>query len=161
MITPSVNITLNSTEGSWSGIPVVTDIYNATAIVVKWIPQDIHYPNTTRNNFTQNLYIYSNRAPYNVSSIANQSYDAGYNWTFTFADNLFADDDQEPVAIFTFGSNPDASGWLTLDSDTRTFSGVPSVNDDALNYTISLYGDDNNTNSGKGTIDFYLEIIPN
>ena len=111
-------------------------------------------------NLHKKLFVYPNRAPYNTSIISNQQFDAGYAVSFSFASGLFVDDDGEPL-IYTFGTNPTATSWLSFNSSSRTFSGTPQPNDDANNYTVTVYAQDNNTNSGDGNTTFYLNIVPN
>ena len=81
--------------------------------------------------------------------------------SFSFSSTLFQDEDGESVTSYSFVSSPDATGWLNFDSTTRTFSGTPTVNTDALNYTITVIAEDPNPNSDHGNTSFNLEIIPN
>ena len=153
-------LTINKTEGSCAGTPDASIVDDTVHKTITWIPQDNHYPDTDRNEFTQKLLVYPNRAPYNTSTISDQQFDAGYAVSFSFASGLFVDDDGEPL-IYTFGTNPTATSWLSFNSSSRTFSGTPQPNDDANNYTVTVYAQDNNTNSGDGNTTFYLNIVPN
>jgi hypothetical protein len=151
----------DNATGIFSGTPTVADIFNGSYYHIHWYPRDIHYPTTGGTYYGQYVYVYPNRAPHNVSSIANEQFDAGYALSFTFADGLFDDVDGDTIDGYSFTSSPVATSWLSLDSDTRTFSGTPIINDDAVNHIITLHGEDNNTNSGHGNTVFYLNIIPN
>lgn len=107
------------------------------------------------------MYIYNNTAPYNVTTIPNQSFNAGYALSFSFNDSIFTDTDGETVSLYTYTSSPSATGWLSFDSATRTFSGTPAVNADAYNYTITVRAQDPNQYSADGSTSFMLEVIPN
>ena len=109
---------------------------------------------------TQYVRIYNNTSPTNTTTISNKSYNAGYPLSFSFSDTLFTDEDGEAVSSYSYTSTPDASGWLSLDSATRTFSGTPAVNNDALNYTVNVTAEDPNNNSAHGSTIFNLEIVP-
>ena len=110
---------------------------------------------------TQYVRIYNNTSPTNTTTISDKSYNAGYPLSFSFSDTLFTDEDGEAVSSYSYTSTPDASGWLSFDSATRTFSGTPAVNNDALNYTVNVTAEDPNNNSAHGSTIFNLEIVPN
>ena len=154
-------LNIDDVSATVTGVPVASDIYNDTVIYLNWQLQDIHYPSTDRNQFSQVVFIYPNRAPINQSLQPDQEFDAGYLLSFSFSDTLFIDPDGDSIEDYSFGSNPDASGWLSMNATTRTFSGTPGVNDDAQNFTITVYSHDNNTYSDHGGCDFYLNIVPN
>ena len=65
------------------------------------------------------------------------------------------------MSLYTYTSTPDATGWLSFDSASRKFTGTPAINDDALNYTITINAQDPNQYSDHGNTSFTLEIIPN
>ena len=154
------NVDINTTTGVWSGTPTTSDVFSGARNWYHYL-QDQHYPDNSRANLTQYVHILNNTSPANTTTISDKSYDAGYLLSFSFSSTLFQDEDGESVTSYSFVSSPDATGWLNFDSTTRTFSGTPTVNTDALNYTITVIAEDPNPNSNHGNTSFNLEIIPN
>lgn len=130
----------------------IMDYYN-----VYLYAKDPYYGYTDYYYTSTYMHIRPNRSPRNTTTLPNKSFVAGYALSFSFASGLFIDDDGEPVT-YSMGASPSASSWLSFDETTRTFSGTPVVNTDAKNYTIYVYGNDNNTYSSNGQTYFTLEI---
>ena len=63
----------------------------------------------------------SNDVPSVANTIADQSANEDAAFSFQFADNVFTDVDTGDTLTYT----SDASGWLSFDAATRTFSGTP------------------------------------
>ena len=81
----------------------------------------------------------SNEAPTVNNPITDQSASEGSPFNFQFADNVFADVDTGDSLTYT--SN--ASGWLTFDAATRTFSGTPLNTDIGITMVIVTASDGN------------------
>jgi hypothetical protein len=111
--------------------------------------------------WTQYVHVYNNTAPHNVTVISNQSFIAGYALSFSFPSNVFVDTDGGIAFTYSYASSPSASAWLSLDSATRTFSGTPTINTHAYNYSVTVYAQDANIYSAHGSTSFYMNIIPN
>ena len=152
---PDFNVSINTTTGVWSGIPGLSHVSTSHKLC-KTYPQDQHYPDNGGDFWGTLVYVYNNTPPINTSTIPDKSYDAGYALSFSFPDTLFSDEDGEAVSLYRYTSTPDATGWLSFDSASRTFSGTPAVNDDAFNYTINVTAEDPNPNSDDGLTSFKL-----
>ena len=157
----ATGLSININTGFISGTPGPEHVKNSTQINYYIYPQDNHYPETNRTHWTLPFYIWNNTSPYNITTIADRSFDAGYPLNFDFDDDIFNDTDGETVNLYTFSSSPDATGWLSFDSTSRIFSGTPTVNTEAYNYTITIYAQDPNVYSAHGETYFYLDIVPN
>ncbi|NOZ34487.1 MAG: T9SS type A sorting domain-containing protein [Chlorobi bacterium] len=71
--------------------------------------------------------INTNDSPYTVQNLENQTTLTGVNFSYTFGDNCFKDDDIGDVLHYTaflFG-NTTLPSWLNFDSETKTFNGIP------------------------------------
>ena len=156
---PGIDFDTDTANGIFTGTATTSSI-STTNKTITWHVSDNHYPYNDKTEVEQKLVVSANTAPVNVSDIADQEFNAGESIVFTFADNLFSDEDGESVVNYTFSSSPTAS-WLSLNATNRTFTGVPHVNDDAMLYTITLYAHDPNVNSAHGNIVFDMNIIEN
>ncbi|MCK9616682.1 MAG: putative Ig domain-containing protein [Lentimicrobiaceae bacterium] len=87
--------------------------------------KDIHW---VRSNFIDSLK-YTNFVPYVKNSIPDQTVTVGQSFNYTISDSTFFDDDGSNT--LTYGAklangNP-LPAWLTFDTITRTFDGVPTI----------------------------------
>ena len=102
-----------------------------------------------------------NRAPVVNGPIADVTIHAGYSIVSQFDNTSFIEPDGE-VMSYSFTSNDSSVlTWLSLDNDTRTFSGVPPVNSAVGVYEVSLIADDTNVNSASGVATFIVTITEN
>jgi parallel beta-helix repeat protein len=97
----------------------------------------------------------SNDAPTVANPISNQSATEDSSFSFTFAANTFADVDADSL---TYTS--DASGWLSFDAGTRTFSGTP-VNADVGTTTVTVTANDGNGGTVSETFDIVIANVNN
>ncbi len=92
----------------------------------------------------------SNDDPTVANFIPNQSATEDAAFSFQFAANTFNDVDGDTL---TYTS--DASGWLSFDAATRTFSGVP-LNADVGTTTVTVTADDSNTGIISDSFDIVI-----
>ncbi|HCY74392.1 MAG TPA: hypothetical protein DHV28_00590 [Ignavibacteriales bacterium] len=98
---------------------------------------------------------YTNFAPYLLNQIPNQTDSVGYNYSYTFSDTTFFDDDGNNTLTYSAAlSNGNAlPTWLSFDPASRTFIGIPSVTG---NYSIKVTATD--TANEKATCTFTIKI---
>jgi hypothetical protein len=90
----------------------------ATGQVIYWAQIDKLIDSLKHTNFD----------PYLKSQIPNQTYIVGLPFTFRIADNTFFDDDGNNTLTYstTLSNGNPLPSWLSFNSSTRTFSGLPS-----------------------------------
>jgi VCBS repeat-containing protein len=92
----------------------------------------------------------TNDAPTVANAIADQVATEDSAFTFTFAANTFNDIDGD-----TLSYTSDASGWLSFDAATRTFSGTP-LNADVGTTTVTVTANDGNGGTVSDTFDIVI-----
>ncbi len=95
----------------------------------------------------------TNDAPTVANTLADQTATEDAPFNFTFAANTFNDVDVGDT--LTYSSN--ASGWLSFDAATRTFSGTP-LNADVGTTTVIVTADDGN---GGSVSDSFAIVVAN
>ena len=120
-----------------SDVGTVTITVRATDASNAWVEEqfDITVANT-------------NDAPTVANPIADQVATEDTAFTFTFAANTFADVDVGDTLTYT----SDASGWLSFDAATRTFTGTP-LNSDVGTVTVTVTADDGNGGTVSDSFD--------
>jgi len=99
--------------------------------------------------------MHTNFIPYLNYNIPNQTDSVGYNYNYTFPDSTFIDDDGNNTLTYSASlsnGNP-LPYWLSFDSSTRTFDGIPSSTG---NYFIKVSATD--TANAKVSWIFMLKI---
>ncbi|MGB5676410.1 MAG: DUF2341 domain-containing protein, partial [Gammaproteobacteria bacterium] len=91
-----------------------------------------------------------NDAPTVDNAIADQVATEDTPFSFQFSSNVFGDVDGDTL---TYAS--DASGWLSFDAATRTFSGTP-LNADVGTTTVTVTADDGNGGTISDTFDIVI-----
>ena len=111
---------------------------------------------STTKQFTINLNDI-NDAPILVNPIANQSVNTGNPFVFTFADDVFSDQDGDS---FTYTArlidNSPLPAWLIFNGGTRQFFGTPAESD-ARTLQVKLIADDNRGGTAENI--FYLFVV--
>ncbi len=99
---------------------------------------------------------YTNYVPYLKNQIPNQSDTAGKQFSYTFPDSTFIDDDGNNTLTYSaaLSNGTPLPSWLSFDSTTRTFSGVISP---VQSINIKVTATDNAGTSASCT--FTLNII--
>ena len=93
----------------------------------------------------------ANDAPTVANAIPDQVATEDTAFSFPFAANTFADVDVGDTLTYT----SDASGWLSFDAATRTFSGTP-LNADVGTVTVTVTADDGNGGTVSDTFDIVV-----
>ena len=93
----------------------------------------------------------TNDAPTVANPIPDQVATEDTPFSFTFAANTFADVDVGDTLTYT----SDASGWLSFDAATRTFTGTP-LNADVGTVTVTVTADDGNGGTVSDTFDIVV-----
>lgn len=99
---------------------------------------------------------YTNYTPYLNFQIPNQTDSVGFNYSYTFPDSTFIDDDENDTLTYTAtlsNGNP-LPAWLSFETITRTFSGTPTS---LGNYLLKVTATD--TANAKASCIFNLKII--
>jgi uncharacterized delta-60 repeat protein len=99
--------------------------------------------------------IASNDRPFFTSLIPDQSIKADLPFSYTIPNNIYFDPDLIDVLTFSFKMVDGTAipPWLSFNSDTHTFSGIPSVQDIGTYYDIQVIVDDalgSNSQPNKG-----------
>ncbi|NNF97161.1 MAG: tandem-95 repeat protein, partial [Halobacteria archaeon] len=92
-----------------------------------------------------------NDAPTVANAIPDQVATEDVLFNFTFAANTFNDADVGDTLSYT----SDASGWLSFDAATRTFTGTP-LNADVGTTTVTVTADDGNGGTVSDTFDIVI-----
>jgi hypothetical protein len=98
---------------------------------------------------------HTNFAPYLLNQIQNQTDSVGYNYSYTFPDTTFIDDDANNTLTYsaTLSNGNPLPSWLSFDSVSRTFIGTPTSTG---NYSIKVTATD--TANAKATCTFTIKI---
>ncbi|MEQ9405448.1 MAG: FG-GAP-like repeat-containing protein [Cyclobacteriaceae bacterium] len=145
-------LTFDENIREFSGTPIVDDVGTITVKVTA----DDGLGGTASDEFDLEV-LNTNDAPVLDQPIPDRTAVALNEFTFTFDENTFSDEDGDDLsysAELSDGSSLPA--WLTFTGSTRTFDGTP-VNDDVETLMIKVIADDGN----GGSIDdeFELDVV--
>jgi hypothetical protein len=131
-------ITFNPTTRTFSG---VADDINIGVITIRVTATDIEGL-SVYDDFTLTVTNLP-EPPFVANPIPNQTAFGFTQFTYVVPSNTFGDPDGSAIASYraTLGDGSSLPGWLTLNSATGTFSGVPT-NGNAGTITIKLYATD-------------------
>ena len=139
-------LSFDANTRTFSGIPLNADVGTTTVMVTA----DDGNGGTVTDTF--NIVINNtNDTPTVANIIANQTATEDSLFSFAFSANTFNNIDGDTL---TYTS--DASGWLSFDANTRTFSGIP-LNADVGTTTVMVTADDGN----GGTVTESFNIVIN
>ncbi|CAI2381883.1 unnamed protein product [Moneuplotes crassus] len=153
-------MTFDKVAGTFSCMPTVSDV-SATAYLLHVYTNDQYKSINGETNTTFSVYINPNRSPQLNTAFPNLTLVAGESINYTFASDMFVDLDGEPVTYTKSYPSSDPSSWLSFNDSTRTFSGFAAVNSAVGTYIITIYADDNNTNSAARTTNFTITVTQN
>ncbi len=107
-----------------SGVPTIAGTQAVTITV-----EDEHGARESNSfNIIISPAVASNSAPQIINAISDSTVTVGSSYIYTIPTNVFYDANSD---VLTLASN--ASGWLTFNPATRTFSGTPSAGDIGTN----------------------------
>jgi LPXTG-site transpeptidase (sortase) family protein len=130
-------LSFNPVSGTFSGTPAPGDAGILT-LKVTALDGNGGEGSTTFDLGVNKVGVSANVAPSLNAPIPNQSGQRGVLWTFQFAANTFVDADNDPLTYTASLSNGSPlPAWLTFDSATHTFSGIPPQSAQS-NYFYSL-----------------------
>ena len=92
--------------------------------------------------------VMANQAPL-VATLGDQTATEDTEVNFTLADSNFTDGNGDAMVVSVSG-NPD---WLKFDANTKTFSGTPTINNEAGTSTIIVTATDASNTTGTATFD--------
>jgi VCBS repeat-containing protein len=138
-------LSFDAATRTFSGTPLNADVGTTTVTVTA----DDGNGGTVSDTFDI-VISNSNDAPTVANVIPDQVATEDSAFTFTFAANTFNDTDGDTL---TYTS--DASGWLSFDAPTRTFSGTP-LNADVGTTTVTVTADDGNGGTVSDTFDIVI-----
>jgi len=92
--------------------------------------------------------VMANQAPV-VATLGDQTATEDTEVNFTLADSNFTDGNGDAMVVSVSG-NPD---WLKFDANTKTFSGTPTINNEAGTSTIIVTATDASNTTGTATFD--------
>ncbi|KPA12501.1 hypothetical protein MHK_007292, partial [Candidatus Magnetomorum sp. HK-1] len=147
-------LNLDVITGTFSGTPRSTDI---GIINVKVTAKDKFFASVS-DVFTITIKN-ENHPPKVANNISDQITDEDDSFSFTFDENTFYDTDPNDTLSYTalLANGSMLPSWLTFNSATRTFAGVPT-NDDVGSMTIKVIASD----LAKASVnDFFMIIINN
>ncbi len=139
-------LSFNAATRTFSGTPLNADVCTVTVTVTA----DDGNGGTVSDTFDI-VISNSNDAPTVANPIADQVATEDTSFTFTFAANTFSDVDAGDTLTYT----SDASGWLSFNAATRTFTGTP-LNADVGTVTVTITADDGNGGTVSDTFDIVV-----
>jgi hypothetical protein len=135
-------LVINSTTGAFTANPTASDAGTITITVTATDTSAAAVADTF------DIIVTANQAPV-VATLGNQTATEDIAVSFTLADSTFTDGNSDTMTVTVSGEPT----WLTFDANTKTFSGTPTIDSQAITNTITVTATDTSNATGTTTFD--------